>query len=134
MPILSNFGNYKNFGLLIIRVGLGIMFIYHGLPKLEGGQSLWEKLGSSMGVLSIHFAPLFWGLACAIVETVGGLFLILGFWFRPVCVLLIFNLLVAALVSYKAGGLGDASHAIEDGITFIGLLFLGPGKYSIDKK
>ena len=134
MPILSNLSNYKNFGLLIIRLGLGIMFIYHGVPKLQGGEKQWEQLGASMGVLGIHFAPMVWGLACAIVETVGGLFLILGFWFRPVCVLLIINLAVAALVSYKGGGLGDASHAIEDAVTFLGLLFLGPGKYSIDKK
>src|ERR1700759_3012220 len=105
MPILSNLSNYKNFGLLIIRVGLGIMFIYHGVPKLQGGEKQWGELGASMGVLGIYFVPMLWVLACAIVETVGGLFLILGFWFRPVCVLLIINLAVAAFVSYKGGGL-----------------------------
>jgi len=134
MPILSNLNNYKNFGLLIMRLGLGIMFIYHGLPKLEGGTKQWEQLGESAGYIGIHFAPMVWGLACAIVETVGGLFLIIGFWFRPVCLLLIINLVVAALAVRAHGGLEAAAHPIEDAITFVGLLFLGPGKYSIDKK
>lgn len=134
MAALGTLGNYKNFGLFIIRVGLGIMFIYHGLPKLEGGKGLWEEIGKASGYIGIHFAPMFWGLACAIVETVGGVFLIIGFWFRPVCLLLIINLVVAALSQYAHGGLGDAAHPIEDAITFAGLLFLGPGKYSVDKK
>jgi putative oxidoreductase len=37
MAWFKNAGQYKNFGLLVIRVGLGILFIYHGLPKLLGG-------------------------------------------------------------------------------------------------
>jgi uncharacterized membrane protein YphA (DoxX/SURF4 family) len=37
MAFLNQLGKYKNFGLLILRVGLGVMFIYHGLQKLLGG-------------------------------------------------------------------------------------------------
>ena len=31
-------------------------------------------------------------------------------------------------------GINEASHAIELGIVFLSLIFIGPGKYSIDKK
>ncbi len=138
MAILGNLGNYKNFGLLIIRIGLGIMFIYHGFPKLEGGVKTWTMLGSATNNVGIHFWPVVWGLLSASVETFGGFVLIIGLIFRPVCLLLVIDLTVAALFHLHQHGpegvLGAASHAIEDAIMFAGLLFIGPGKYSADKK
>jgi putative oxidoreductase len=135
MALFSNLGNYKNFGLLVIRVGLGVMFIYHGYPKLGGGVKMWEQLGSSTKYVGIHFWPVVWGLLCAAVETFGGFLLLLGLAFRPVCMLLLINLIVAAASQYySGGGLEGAAHAIEDAIMFAGLIFLGPGKFSVDKK
>jgi putative oxidoreductase len=135
MAIFENLGKYKNFGLLIIRIGLGIMFIYHGVPKLSGGPEHWEKLGGATKVVGIHYAPAFWGFMAAITETFGGLLLMIGLVFRPVCILLIINLTIAALMHFsKGGGLEAAAHAMEDGIMFLGLLFIGPGLYSVDKK
>jgi putative oxidoreductase len=135
MALFDNLGNYKNFGLFIMRVGLGIMFIYHGYSKLGGGVKEWEQLGTATRYVGIHFWPVVWGLLSAAVETFGGFLLIIGLAFRPVCVLLLINLIVAAASQYYSGkGLGDASHAIEDAITFAGLIFLGPGRYSVDKK
>ncbi|ASU32549.1 DoxX family protein [Mucilaginibacter xinganensis] len=138
MALLNKLGNYRNFGLLIIRVGLGLMFIFHGYPKLLGGQKEWEQTGSAMGYVGIHFLPTVWGLLAALTETVGGVLLILGLGFRLVCLLMVINLLVAIEFhlhqSGEMGGLMGASHAIEDCIMFAGLLFVGPGKYSVDKK
>lgn len=135
MAISSKLGNYNNIGLLIIRVGLGIMFIYHGYPKLIGGEEKWTKLGMAVGYIGIHFLPTVWGLLSAVVETVGGVLLIVGLAFRPVCILLLINLIVAAALHFgKGGGLEDAAHAIEDAIVFAGLTFIGPGKYSMDKR
>ncbi len=135
MALFSKLGNYKNFGLLIMRVGLGIMFIYHGYPKLLGGIKTWEGLGESTKYVGVHFWPVVWGLLSAVVETFGGFLVIIGLAFRPVCLLLVINLVVAALsVLGKGEHLMDASHAIEDAVVFAGLLFLGPGKYSADKK
>lgn len=135
MALFSNLGNYKNFGLLIIRIGLGLMFIYHGFPKLAGGENGWAEIGSSTKYVGITFLPVFWGLMAAIVETFGGFMLILGLAFRPVCLLLIINMVVAALSQLGQNqGLMGASHAIEDAVMFAGLLFVGPGKYSVDKK
>ncbi len=135
MALFSNLGNYKNFGLLVIRVGLGIMFVYHGLPKLMGGEKTWEQLGNSTKYVGIHHWPVVWGLLCAVVETFGGFLLVLGLAFRPVCMLLLINLIVAAASQYSSGGgLQEAAHAIEDAIMFTGLIFLGPGKFSVDGK
>lgn len=134
MALFKNAGKYKNFGLLLLRVGLGILFLYHGLPKLLAGPARWEKLGVAAGSVGIHFLPVLWGFLCAIIETFGGVFLIVGLAFRPVCLLLVLNLIVAAIFTYHmSGDFGDATHAIEDAIAFAGLFFLGPGSYSVDK-
>jgi putative oxidoreductase len=134
MALFGKLGNYKNFGLLIIRIGLGIMFILHGYPKLLGGPHRWEEIGSATNYVGIRFWPLFWGFMAAITEAIGGVLLIIGWQFRLVCLLMVINLIVAAVLTYNTGGINDASHAIEDAVVFAGLLFLGPGKYSADKK
>ncbi|MES2275693.1 MAG: DoxX family protein [Bacteroidota bacterium] len=135
MALFDKLGNYRNFGLLIIRVGLGIMFIYHGLPKLAGGVDTWKGLGMATKNVGITFWPVVWGFLAAATETIGGFLLIIGLVFRPVCLLLLVNLIVAALFHFSKGdGWGGAAHAIEDAVMFAGLLFVGPGKYSVDKK
>lgn len=135
MAILSNLGNYKNMGLLIMRVGLGVMFVYHGYPKVLGGPDEWAKVGASTKYVGIHFLPTFWGFMAACSETFGGFLLVIGLAFRPVCLLLICTLVVAALMHLgTGGGLELAAHAIEDAVVFAGLLFVGPGRYSVDGK
>lgn len=135
MAIFSNLGKYKNTGLLIIRVGLGIMFIFHGYPKLLGGPDQWTAVGSAMKYTGIDFFPVGWGLLAAVTETFGGFLVILGLAFRPATLLLAITMLVATTMHLKSGdGLNVASHAIEAAIVFIGLTFIGPGRYSVDKK
>lgn len=135
MATSRNKTNYANIGLLIIRVGLGAMFIYHGLPKLMGGEKTWQQLGGATQYVGIRFWPVLWGFLCAVVETFGGFLFVLGLVFRPVCILILINLLVAiAMQLGTGGGLSEASHAIEDAVVFAGLFFIGPGRYSVDKK
>lgn len=135
MAIFESLGKYRNTGLLILRVGLGVMMMTHGLPKIMGGPSGWADLGGSMKVVGIDFLPTVWGFLAAISEGLGGFLLILGLFFRPVNMMLVFTMIIAALVHFAKGdGLSGASHAIELGVVFLGLIFIGPGKYSIDKK
>ena len=135
MAVLDSLGKYRNTGLFILRVGLGIMMIVHGFPKLAGGPAGWEGLGGSMKVVGVNFFPMFWGFMAAVAEGVGGLFLILGIFFRPVNILLVITMIIATLFHLgKGDGIGGASHAIELAIVFFSLIFIGPGKYSMDKK
>lgn len=135
MAILDNLGKYRNTGILLLRLGIGVMFIIHGFPKLAGGPSGWTSLGGSMKVIGIDFLPIFWGFMAAATETFGGFLLIVGLFYRPACILLVFTMIIAALVHFgKGDGLQGASHAIEMGIVFFSLIFIGPGKYSADKK
>lgn len=135
MAIFDTLGKYRNTGLLILRVGLGAMMMVHGLPKIMGGPEMWTGLGGSMKVIGISFLPTFWGLMAALAEGMGGFLLLLGLFFRPVNMLLAFTMLIAALVHFGKGeGIMGASHAIEVGIVFFSLIFIGPGKYSVDGK
>ncbi|WPU94475.1 DoxX family protein [Mucilaginibacter sabulilitoris] len=135
MAVLTNLSNYKNLGLLIIRIGLGITFIHYGYPMLTGGVNNWKEVGYSTKYIGIHFLPVVWGFLAAVTETFGGFLLIIGLTFRPVCILLCLTLIIAAFTHLGKGeGFSGAVHAIEDALIFAGLLFVGPGKYSVDKK
>jgi putative oxidoreductase len=135
MALLASLGKYRNTGLFIIRLGLGIMIMLHGYPKLLGGPEKWEVIGGSMKHLGITFYPIIWGLMAALTETFGGFLILLGLAFRPVCLLLLFMMIVAASMKLQtSNNYMDASQAIEVGFVFFGLAFIGPGKYSIDKK
>ena len=133
--MLGFLGKYRDFGLLILRVGLGAMYLTHGGPKLMGGPAMWVKVGGAMNYVGIHAVPVFWGFMAACSEFFGGLCLILGLFFRPACMFLLITMAVAASMHFgKGDGLNVASHAIENGIVFLSLILIGPGKYSIDRK
>ena len=136
MAIFESLSKYRNTGLLLMRIGLGIMMMMHGFPKLSGGVEMWTQIGGSMKMIGIDFFPLGWGFMAAATESIGGLFLLLGLFFRPVNILLLFTMIIASLVHLldPKQDIMEASHAIELGVVFLGLVFLGPGKYSIDKK
>ena len=133
--VLTFLNKHRHIGLLVLRIGIGLMFILHGAPKLFDGPEKWVKIGTAMASLGIGFAPAFWGFMAAVSEFFGGICLILGVVFRPACILLTITMLVAAISHLSRGdGLGGASHAIELGIVFLSLILIGAGKYSLDEK
>jgi len=133
--ILTSLTRFREWGLLILRVALGSFYLYvHGWHKLAAGVHEWRTLGEATRYVGIHFAPVFWGLMAALSETLGCVLVILGFLFRPACGLLFITLFVASMMILRKGqGWEAASHPIELAILFFSLLFIGPGKYSLDK-
>ncbi|MGV3504384.1 MAG: DoxX family protein [Adhaeribacter sp.] len=122
-----------SFGLLLLRLGLGLSFMAHGGAKLAGGPEGWLGLGGAMAHWGITFAPVFWGFAGAMAEFGGGLLVVLGLFFRPVCLVLVFTMATATLVHLKNGDdYSTLSHALEMGLVFGSLFFTGPGAYSLD--
>jgi putative oxidoreductase len=131
----TDLNKYRDEGLLLLRIGIGLMFLYHGAPKILGGIETWTKLGAATKFLGLDFAPAFFGFMAAMAEFGGGILLILGFLVRPACAFLVINMAVAAALKFGTGaGLAGASQAIELGIVFLSLILIGPGKYSVDEK
>ena len=133
--IFQKLDKHRDSGLLILRVGIGIMFMIHGFPKLSGGPEKWAKLGGAVSALGINVAPTFMGFMAAISEFGGGLLLVLGLFTRPACFFLLSTMVVATLMHVKSGhAFVKYSHALESAILFFSLLFIGPGKISLDEK
>jgi putative oxidoreductase len=134
MAVLSKLGKYDNTALLLLRVGIGAMMIMHGYPKLLAGPEKWTKLGNNMSYFGVKAYPEIFGFLASVSEAIGGVFLILGFFFRPSAFFLLCTMVVAATSHiYKTGDVMEGSNAIELGIVFLAMFIIGPGKFSIDK-
>lgn len=124
---------YHDYGLLVLRVGMGVIFMIHGYPKLFAGPEMWAKLGGAMGLIGITFAPVFWGFMAALAEFGGGLLLTLGLFTRTAAALMLFTMLLATYVHVHGGDdFAKISHPAKCVVVFLGLLLLGPGRYAID--
>ena len=120
--------------LLILRVGLGVMFILHGYPKMQGGIKSWTWLGENgMGSLGINIFPVFWGFMAAFSEFIGGIMIMLGLYTRLFAFLLFFTMIAASAYHFSNGDSIFPSHAVELSIVFLSLFFSGAGEYSIKK-
>lgn len=127
-------------GLLIIRLAIGGAMIAYGVPKFMSGSAGLTQVGASMGYLGVHFAPLFWGFLAALAEVMGGFMVLAGFLFRPAAAALAFTMLVACISQWH-GMDASAGKTFEATVlqplsymgVFLGLLFAGPGKMSIQK-
>ena len=131
--ILQSLDRYRSTGLLILRIGLGLFIaLAHGWGKVTGGPEMWMQLGSTMDqVFGISFLPVFWGFMSMLAEFVGGLLIVFGLLFRPALVLLIINMVIAALM-HMVTGQGSPELALVYSIGFLALFFTGPGRYSLD--
>lgn len=130
-----SYRRYVDIGLLILRVGLGIMFLLHGYPKLAGGPETWQQVGMATQAIGISQLPVFFGFLAGVTEFFGGLFLLLGIFLRPTLGFLIVVMGVAiAQAIVDGGGFVAVSHPLEIGIVFISLIFTGPGKYNLQRR
>lgn len=135
MNISKMFKN-PDLGLLIIRLVFGLAFIYFGVAKFMQGTAGLEQLGSATKALGVNAFPLFFGIVAAGLELVGGLLVVLGYKFRWGA-FAIFLVMVVAFISQfdgLASIVGKSLLPLEIGALFLGLFFIGPGRYSIDRE
>jgi putative oxidoreductase len=131
----SGLDSHRDLGLLVLRVGIGVAFMAHGLPKLTAGPDAWAGYGQAMSNLGITFAPTFWGLMAGLAEGLGGAALVLGLFTRVAAAFMAFTMagIVAGHVQHWQGFV-RASHPVEMFVVFVGLFILGPGRHSLDAK
>lgn len=126
---------WNDWAPLPLRLILGGAMMAHGVSKFQGGI---ENTAGFFGSLGIP-APGLMAWVVALLETVGGLMLIVGAFTAIVSVLLILNMLVAMFTVHWDAGFFFTNQppGIEVNLLFIaGLLALvlgGPGAYSVDR-
>lgn len=133
MAALQFLGKYRETGLLLIRVSIGLIFIILLGPVLWSPGS-WDHFGSAMRHLDFHSNFKFWGFTGALLGCIGGILMVLGLFFRigVLCALVITLVHLIALWSAR-GDIYTRLPALEMSILLLSLLLVGPGKYSVDK-
>ncbi len=118
-----------NFGLLVLRVGLGSLMVMHGFQKckiiLSGGAGQWLDPIGLGGATSLYLAT-FAELCCAIL-------VILGLFTRSASLMLAFTMFVAAFVFLKNSPWDTRELAVVFFVGFSALFFLGGGEYSLSR-
>jgi putative oxidoreductase len=112
------------FGFFLIRVMAGIIFMVHGISKLnnmEGTIGFFASLGFG--------ALLAW--VVALIETLGGFALVIGYFSKFFAAALSIVLLVAIIKVKSHIGFGAAEIDLMLLATTLSVLFSGCGAYSV---
>ncbi len=131
MNTLEKFQN-KEAGLLLQRISIGILILFHGIANLSTNYSFIKSQLNAIGIPESIAYLVFIG------EIIAPILIIIGWRTRLASLILVFNMLTAILMSHSGdiftlnqfGGWG-----IElQGLYLFGamvIFFLGAGKYSI---
>ncbi len=129
----SGMGRSADLGPLALRIGVGLVFAVHGWQKLDNGVGNFADYLDSLNVPAPDLVA--WLQTAA--EGIGGLMLIAGVLTRLVALPLIVTMIGAIwLVKVDVGFVvSDAMGAeLETGLLagLLALLFIGPGRFSVD--
>ena len=123
-------------GMTVLRIPVGIVFMGHGLKKfgyfggsgLEGTAGFLESLGLPL--------PLLMAWLVGLAETVGGALMIIGFLIRGAALTTAIAMLVAVfLVHWKNGLMGPGGYewALIMFAASVAMMLDGAGKASLDQ-
>jgi putative oxidoreductase len=121
---------FQPFALSLMRLVVGFTFAPHGLQKLFG---LFGGMGGR-GVTAHFLSQL--GVA-GVLETVGGILILLGLFTRPVAFILCGEMAVAYFQQHYPRGLWPIQNGGELAVVycfvFLYLCAAGPGPFSLDR-
>jgi putative oxidoreductase len=123
-----------SFGLLIVRIGLSVMLLIHSVPPLLQGQARWKSIGTTLNYFQAGIPLHVLGLIALLIEALGALSLLSGYFFRVFCILLTI-LFGFYFTNYLGIGYRTLMlFSLGLGMVFIGLINTGPGKYAVSVK
>jgi putative oxidoreductase len=117
-----------DFGLLVLRIGIGCFMLTHGWPKLVkliGGEEI-----QFLDLFGIGATPSF--ILAIFAEFLCSILIIIGLATRWAAIPLIITMLVAIFIAHASDGFQKQELPAHYVLTYIFLLLAGPGKYSVD--
>ncbi len=116
-------------GLLLLRLALGVIFVFHGYPKLA------HQGAGMQGFFAQHGLPGYFVYVAGILEVFGGGMLILGLFARAAGLLLAIEMAVAIWKVHSGGGVTDV-HGYEFPLMLatgsFAIAVVGAGMISLD--
>lgn len=120
-------------GLLSLRLGLAVIFLYHGIPKATQWSMAMDKF-ASMGF------PGFLGPIVGIAEVIGGILLIIGL-FNFLANGMLAVIITVAIIGVQIPAAASAGVLLPAGLErdlmilvgHLTLMGVGPGKWAIQK-
>ncbi len=115
--------------LLVLRLVLGIIYLYHGYPKLT------HTHGNLQAVFVEHGLPAYFVYVSGMLETFGGGLLLLGLFTRPAALLLAIEMCVAIWKVHSFHGymaVHDYEFPLALAAACFALATLGAGLVSLD--
>lgn len=135
------FSPYSDWGLLILRLAIAIVFIAHGWPKLNPNGPMKGPAGFAGGLKQMGLPlPSFFAWIVALLETAGAVLLILGLGTRILAAALVINMLVAIFRALRPMGakFTDMASGPRWELEFLlaagalALVFTGAGSIALD--
>lgn len=116
-----------NFGLLVLRLGAGILMANHGYSKLDRYDEMSGQFTSFIGL-----SPAITLGLVIFAELVCALLVVIGLFTRFACIPLIITCTYALAKAHQWDAFGKGELAALFLIAFVTILFTGPGKASVD--
>ena len=129
--LLRSKPTYVNFGLLVLRLALGISMAYHGYLKFLSGAEGLYKVGSMLAPLGVSGSYELLGTFAAFSELLGGILVALGLFTRLGSLLLVGVLFTATMLHVDAGFF-SWDYPSQMGFAALAIIFMGGGRYSVD--
>ena len=134
MPTPS-FKTHPDTGLLVLRLGLGAILLFHGIFKVTHGVA-W--IGGPLGK---HGLPAYLAYGVYVAEVVAPVMLIFGLWTRIAAVIIAFDMAMAIYLVRlsdigKINPMGGAWAIEVEALFFVmalALAFAGGGRYGLTK-
>ncbi|TXD71357.1 DoxX family protein [Aequorivita antarctica] len=125
----------RDLGLLLLRISIGILILFHGMANLNSDYTFIKSLLSDIGI------PEFVAYSVFLGQIIAPILILIGWRARLASLVLALNMLTAILMAHSADvfTLNEfGGWAIElQGLYLFGaieIFFLGAGKYAISTK